>query len=43
MNVNNVLDEYGGGDVTYNSYPYAWYGYGLSIGRQVGFEISYTF
>lgn len=43
MNVNNILDEHGEGDVTYNTYPYAWYGYGLSIGRQVGFEVSYTF
>lgn len=43
VNVNNVLDEHGPDDVTYNSYPYVWYGYGALAGRSVGLQLEYRF
>lgn len=42
VNVNNVLNELGADDITYNSYPYRWYGYGTQ-GRQVGLQFDYSF
>lgn len=42
LNVNNILDELGADDVTYNSYPYKWYGYG-TMGRQIGVQMDYRF
>ena len=43
LNVNNVLNDLGTKDLTYNSYPYVWYGYGTYMGRQIGLEVNYTF
>ena len=43
LNVNNVLNDLGTEDPTYNSYPYVWYGYGTYMGRQVGLEVNYSF
>ena len=43
LNVNNVLNDLGTEDPTYNSYPYVWYGYGTYMGRQIGLELNYKF
>jgi iron complex outermembrane recepter protein len=42
FNINNVFDNHGGFDPTYNSYPYTWYGYDL-IGRSYGLQLNYQF
>jgi outer membrane receptor protein involved in Fe transport len=42
FNINNVFDNNGGFDPTYNSYPYTWYGYDL-IGRSYGLQLNYQF
>ena len=43
VNVNNVLDDHGPDDVTFNSYPYTWYGYNALQGRSVGLQLDYRF
>ena len=43
VNVNNVLDDHGPDDITNNSYPYTWYGYGALQGRSVGLQLDYRF
>lgn len=42
VSVNNIFDNTGGFDPTYNSYPYTWYGYDL-IGRTFGLQANYSF
>lgn len=42
FNINNIFDNRGGFDPTFNSYPYTWQGYDL-IGRSFGLQANYTF
>ncbi len=42
FSVNNVFDNTGGFDPTFNSYPYTWQGYDL-IGRTYGLQANYSF
>jgi outer membrane receptor protein involved in Fe transport len=42
FSMNNIFNNNGGFDPTFNSYPYTWYGYDL-IGRTYGLQMNYTF
>lgn len=42
VSVNNVFDNTGGFDPTFNSYPYTWQGYDL-IGRTYAVQVNYDF
>jgi outer membrane receptor protein involved in Fe transport len=42
FSMNNIFNNNGGFDPTYNSYPYTWYAYDL-IGRTYGLQMNYTF
>ncbi len=42
LSINNIFNNTGGFDPTYNSYPYTWYGYDL-IGRTYGLQANYSF
>jgi iron complex outermembrane recepter protein len=42
FNVNNIFNNTGGFDPTFNSYPYTWQGYDL-IGRTYGLQANYNF
>lgn len=42
FSMNNIFNNNGGFDPTFNSYPYTWQGYDL-IGRTYGLQMNYTF
>lgn len=43
FSMNNIFNNNGGFDPTYNSYPYTWYGAYDLIGRTYGLQMNYTF